>query len=64
MVDRFDTAAVKSLSVEVEKILKTSGLIRLSSAEVLQPIASDFEIETNLSDEDLKLFDAVFHWMD
>lgn len=64
MVDKFESRAVKALSVTVEQKLSEHGMIRLRSAEIMQPISSEIEIETNLSDGECKLFDALFHWLD
>lgn len=64
MVDKFQSEAVTTLSIEVERKLSERGMLRVTSAAAMQPISLDIEIETNLSDGRLRVFDALYHWMD
>ncbi|MEX0365834.1 MAG: hypothetical protein AB3N22_07170 [Ruegeria sp.] len=64
MVDEFSTQAVMLLSIEVEQFLSERGMTRLMSSEIMEPIPAEIAVETNLSDGELKMFDAYFHWMD
>lgn len=65
-VDKFTSDAVRKLAERVEQYLTKNGLVRLQRSQVYQLLPPDFEmeIETNLSDGELRIFDALYWWMD
>ncbi len=63
-VDNISSEAVLRLSGRVDRRLKKHGFVRLNKKVVSRRIPQDICIETILSHGDLRLFDALFNWMD
>lgn len=65
MVDNLKIWAVNDLAKQVEPILASYGLIRLTYEQLKSPLIGSWEIPTNLNiDEQFTLFDALFYWED
>ncbi|WP_296283334.1 hypothetical protein [uncultured Acinetobacter sp.] len=65
MIDNLKTWAVKDLAKQVEPILASYGLIRLTHEQLKNPLIGSWKIPTILNiDEQFTLFDALFYWED
>ncbi|KAA9001322.1 hypothetical protein FJU30_08890 [Affinibrenneria salicis] len=64
MIDRLNTPAVLSLSQQVQLLLESGGLIRLSRQQLERPLPPDLHVPTLLTDRGFTYFDALFHWED
>ncbi len=64
MVDAFESEDVRKLSQKICQIIRSQGIPQASRRTLEIPIDAKIEIETNLSNGSLKLFDAFYHWED
>jgi hypothetical protein len=62
--DAFPTSGVRELSSKVEAHLAKTGLVRLSKADLKEPLPAEFHFDTNLGADVPCLFDALFFWYD
>jgi len=63
-IDKFGTPSVIALAKEIQPILESSGLQRLSREDVSTLLPTGTKIDTNLSRRAYREFDALFNWMD
>lgn len=64
MVDRLETPAVRSLAGDVEVVLQGHGLVRALRAQLEEPLTTDIQVPTILTDKGFNQFDALFYWED
>ena len=63
-VDRFATPAVERLAADVQRIAGDCGVVRLHRSDVESLLPSQIKFTSNLSNGELRIFDALFFWND
>ena len=63
-IDDFPTPAVAELAEQVQPILESHGMIRLSHSMLDTPLEPKFKVRTVLTDRAFTNFDAFFYWED
>ena len=64
MLDVFPTPAVASLAGKIARHLAHHGLVRLGKSDLAIQLPPGYDIDTNISDGPLRLYDALFFWFD
>ena len=64
MVDAYESKHVRELSQRICRVLRDFGIPQASKRTLDERIDTSIQIDTNMNDGPLKLFDAFYHWMD
>lgn len=64
LIDEYNSEEVKALSHKICGVLRELGLQQASRKTLELSLDKSIAIETNLSNGNLKIFDAFYHWMD
>jgi len=63
-IDNFVTPEIKMLAAKIDVYLTGEGLVRLHKAGLAEHLPERFAFESNLGDDPMRLFDALFFWQD
>ena len=64
MVDAYESKHVRELSQRICRVLRGFGIPQASKRTLDERIDTSIQIDTNMNDGPLKLFDAFYQWMD
>ena len=64
MIDAFESVEIRTLGDSIRLLIQDMGVPQVSRRSLNAPISSTIKIESNMSNSELRLFDAFYHWMD